>query len=296
MAFSRATLVQEVRYALSDTPPADSITGAYTAAGLTLSVADATLYDKGDILEFKLDGDTFLVDSAAGTTITMIAAGLSWDGSTNANHASGAVFFVKPAFRYLQIVEAIEETILTMWPYGYKVVTDSLTPVSGTKWYNAGTSKLTGIDIVDATQRDLSTPAGVVFYGGRRNPLKIALRSNLPAAVATDLQGYYIPRLHNATYAISARVRARLLATFTTPNYDDLTAGTMTDAIVLGTCARLAENSEIPRVSQSDVTMGDSTVTPGARLRDGAYFERRYRRLLNRLKHELDAFYPRTGT
>src|SRR5437762_10655069 len=99
MSYSQATLVQQVRYALQDTPAADSLTGSYTAAGLTLTVADATIYDKGDILEFKTDGDTFLVNSASGTTITMIAAGLGWDGATNANHASGAVFFLRPAFR-----------------------------------------------------------------------------------------------------------------------------------------------------------------------------------------------------
>jgi hypothetical protein len=296
MAFSKATLVQEVRYALNDTPPADSITGSYSAAGLTLSVADATLYDKGDILEFKTDGDTFLVDSASGTTITMIAAGLSWDGSINANHASGAIFFLRPAFRYLQIVEAIEETILTLWPYGYKAVTDTLTPVAGTKWYDAATSTTNGIDIIDAVQRDTNTTApGVVFYGGRRNFLKITLHKNLPTAVATSGQGYEVPKLHNTTYTISVRVRAKLTAAVSGGNYSDLTAGTLTDAIVYGACARLTENSEIPRVSQSDVSMGDATVNPGARLRDGAYFDEKYRRLRVRLKQELDTIYRRTG-
>lgn len=300
MAYSRATLVQQVRHVLQDTPAADSITGAYSAAGLTLSVADATLYDKGDIIEFLSDngagtgiGDTFLVDSASGTTITMIAAGLGWDGSTNVAHDSGDIFLVRPAFRYIAILEAIEATILDLWPWAWKAVTDTVTPVSGTKWYDAATSTTLGMDIIDAVQRDTSTPAGIVDYGQWRTAYRIEHRRSLPTAVASSTVGYYIPVFNNTTYTIAVRVRAKLTAAFSTPNYSDLTAGLMTDTIVYGAAARLFENTEVPRVTQQDVTMGDASVVPQARLRGASYFYRRFLEMRQMLKMELEVTIPR---
>ena len=297
MAYSRATLVQRIRYLLQDTPAADNITGAYTAAGLTLTVTDATLYDKGDLLEFKADGDTFLVNSAAGTTVTMLAAGLSWDGSTNADHASGAAFFLRPAFRYLAILEAIEDTILELWPWAWKVTTDTVTPVSGTRWYDAATSTTTAMDIIDATQRDTaaSPSQGVVRYGGRRNPYTISLERSLPTAVAASTVGYHIPMVHNTTYTIAVRVRARLLTTFTTPNYVDLVEGSMVEAVIYGAASRLLENTEVPRVTQQDVTQGDASVRPQALIRSAAYFRGLYFKARERARRELNTISPPMG-
>ena len=303
MAYSKATLVQQVRYLLQDTPAADSLTGSYSAAGLTLTVADATLYDKGDIIEFVTDGDTFLVNSAAGTTITMIAAGLSWDGATNASHASGAIFYLRPQFRYLAIVEAIDATIAEMWPYAWKAVTDTITPVSGTVYYDAATSTTTGMDLIDAIQRT-SDGLSVVRYGdsgkqyGNRGSMSkggryLCLERGLPTALAASGQGYYIPYFDNTTYTIAVRVRAKLTNTFSSPNYSDLTGGNMTDAIVYGACARLIENTEVPRVTQSDVTMGDASVGAGARIRDGSYFYQRFLHKRDMIQRELEVSIPR---
>ena len=294
MAYSKATLVQQVRYALQDTPAADNLTGAYTSTGLTLTVTDATLYDKGDILEFLADGDTFLVNSASGTTITMLAAGLSWDGSTNADHASGKAFVLRPAFRYLAIVEAIEATILDLWPYGWKTLTDTLTPVSGKLYYDAATSTTSGRDIVDAIQQDtgVSPSLGVIKYGTFKGRYPIKLTRGLPTAVAASTVGYYVPVLHNTTNSIVVRVRAPLTATVSGSNYSDLTGGTMTDCIVYGAASRLLENTEIPRVTQSDVTQGDRSVGPQARLRSGSYFHQRYTLARQTMKRELEATIP----
>lgn len=292
MAVAKATLVQQIRHALRDTPQVDVLTGSYTAAGLTLTVADATKYDIGDELEFLADGDTFVVTAASGTTITTVAGFLGWQGSTNANHASGAVFMIKPAFRYVQIIEAIEETILELWPYAWKVLTDTVTPVAGTYYYDAATSTTSGMDLIDAVQRT-ADGLRVVRYGEGRGSMPFSpLERNLPTALAASTVGHNFPSFNNYSYTVAVRVRAKLTTTGTT-NYDDLTAGNMADAVIYGAAARLVENTEIARVTQSDVSMGDATVQPGSRIRDGAYFRQRFIDKREMVKRELEVSIPR---
>ena len=173
------------------------------------------------------------------------------------------------------------------------MVTDTLTPVAGTTWYDADMSSTAAMEIIDAVQRSLSASRGIVYYNGRRNPRKISLHKNLPTAVAASTVGYYVRLIDNTTYTISVRVKAKLTAAFSTPNYTDLTGGLMTDVILYGAVARLVENTEIPRVSQSDVTQGEATVRPGNRIADGAYYRNEFKRLRNRLRETLEAEYPR---
>lgn len=292
MTYAKATLVQQVRYVLQDTPAVDNITAGYTAAGTSLTVADATLYNKGDILEFVADGDTFLVDSGASTTITMKAAGLGWDGSTNANHANGAAFYIRPAYPYLKIVEAIDANILDLWPYAWKSVTDTITPVSGQYYYDAATSTTSAMDLIDATQRTAAS-ANIVRYGEWDTGYPITLERGLPTALATSTVGYYIPYFADYTNTVAVRVRAKLTNTVTSSNYVDVTAGKMVDTLVYGAASRLLENSEFPRISRNDVSMGDATVGPSARLRSAAYFYQRYTTLRDELKYELSVTIPR---
>lgn len=291
MTYSQATLVQQVRHILQDTPQVDVLTGSYTAAGVTLTVADATKYDVGDWIEFT-DGDTFIFTAASGTTLTTLASLLGWQGSTNANHSSGAYFYLKPAFRYLQVIEAIDATILEMWPYAWKVLTDTITPVSGTYYYDAATSTTSGMDIIDATQR---TADGLraVRYGTGKNAIPIRMERALPTALAASTVGYFVPYFNNYTYTLAVRVRAKITNTFSTPNYTDLTAGSMADAIVYGAAARLLENTEAPRITQNDVTMGDATVLPGQRMRSAAYFHQRFIEKREMVKRELEVTIPR---
>ena len=298
MAYSQATLIQRVRYLLQDTPATDNVlTTDYTAGVLTMRVTDATLYDKGDIIEFLADGDTFLIDSTSGTTLTFLAAGLSWDGSTNASHAIGKAFVLRPAFRYLAIVEAIDDTLQELWPYGWKTLTDTLTPVSGTLFYDAATSTTLGMDLVDATQKTTETDPRPRYYGGFKNPYTIELIRGLPTTIAASTVGYRVPLLHNTTNTIAVRVRARLTNTVSGGNYSDiptvaLGGQSLIDCVVYGACARLIENTEAPRVTQSDVTQGDRSVGPQARLRSGSYFHQRYTLKREMLKRELEATIP----
>lgn len=291
MTYAVATIVQQIRHILRDTPQVDVLTGSYTAGGTSLTVADATKYDVGDEFEFA-DGDTFVATAASGTTITTVAGLLSWQGTTNANHASGAFFFLKPAYRYVQIIEAIDATIGEMWPYAWKAVTDTITPVAGTYYYDAATSTTTAMDIIDAVQRDAGG-LRVNRYGGGKDFLPISLERGLPTALAASTVGYYFPQVYNQTYTIACRVRAKITNTLSTTNYTDLIAGSMVDAIVFGAAARLVENTEIPRITQADVTMGDATVQPGQRVRDGAYYRERF--LLHRelIRRELEVTIPR---
>lgn len=292
MAYAKASLIQKIRHVLNDTPQVDNITGAYTAGGTTLSVADATIYDKGDIIEFVTDGDQFLIDSASGTTLTMKAAGLGWGGSTNANHSNGDAFWLRPVFSYIQIVEAIDTTIQELWPYGWKAVTNTITPVSGQRWYDLATSGTDTIDLIDATQRIDSTTAGVVNYGTRKGT-PITIQKGLPTAVAASTVGVYFPSFNNLTHTVAVRVRAKLTDTVASGNYSDLDEGFLSDAVVYGAAARLLENTEIPRVTQTDVNEGDASVDPGARLRDAAYFRQLFDDKRRMLKRELEERIPR---
>ena len=298
MAYAKASLVQKIRHVLLDTPQVDNITAGYTAAGLTLTVADATLYDKGDILEFFSDngagtgvGDTFLVDSTSGTTITMKAAGLGWEGSTNVDHDSGDGFYLRPAFRYLQIVEAIDTVIQELWPYGWKAVSNTITPVSGQRWYDLATSTTNTMDLIDAKQLS-SNDLDLIEYGTRKGP-RVEIKKGLPTTLAASTVGVYFPTFVNTENTIAVRVRAKLTDTVSGGNYSDLDEGFLTDAVVYGAAARLVENTEIPRVTQTDVTEGDASVDPGARLRDAAYFRQLFDDKRRMLKRELEERIPR---
>jgi hypothetical protein len=63
---------------------------------------------------------------------------------------------------------------------------------------------------------------------------------------------------------------AKLTTTQTTAGtYSDLSDGLLVEMIAFGAAARLTMLSEIPRVTQEDIGMGDSSVQPGGRARAG---------------------------
>jgi hypothetical protein len=79
-------------------PRSTALTGAYSLAGTTLVVADATIYDIGDVLQCQ--SEYFLVTGtpnagSAGANATTIVVTYGYAGSANATHASGQILYTR---------------------------------------------------------------------------------------------------------------------------------------------------------------------------------------------------------
>jgi len=112
-----ATTLALVRDILNDEPWSDTINGAYTAAGTTLTITDFEELVRGDRLDFQDDGtyDLFIVDATpSGSTVTV---GIGYDGATNANHSNGARYYKSPRYASKDLVAAMAHVVNTrLWP------------------------------------------------------------------------------------------------------------------------------------------------------------------------------------
>src|SRR5436853_1093603 len=133
MAYAIASLIQSARHLLDDNPWTDALTNSPASGGTTYSVADTTLYDKGNVLETD-DGDLAIVTALASSTNLTVRRSVY--GATAAAHTSGDTLTKDPVFRYVQIKEALTRVIDNLWPHIWKIGTYSVTPDSTTQWFD----------------------------------------------------------------------------------------------------------------------------------------------------------------
>jgi hypothetical protein len=133
MAVTALTLINRVRTMVRDWPQIDKLTAAVTdTTGLTLTVADATIYTPNTIIQ--VDQDAMVVASGASTTLTLKQRGAR--GTTAATHANAAAISIRPGFLDQEILDALNDGIDACYPYVYKEVLDtSLTILNNTYEY-----------------------------------------------------------------------------------------------------------------------------------------------------------------
>lgn len=287
MAYSQATLIQDVRDLLGESPWYAAVITNNVAndTDTTIDVTDGTEWAVGDILEFQDDGEQAYVRSIATNELTVYRE-FNGTSMTAASHAVGTKVIKNPVFTYKRIQDEIERAITNTWPYCWKAVQDSITPATGTYWYDLASD---AIDLVSVYQLFGSSSSMVGTYGTAGSKKSIGFMRNLPAALVTSGIGLRFPGgFYDSTNAVYVYYRAKLTTTVSNGSYSDLSDGLLADHIAYAAAARLLSSKDGPRVSDSDVTMGDATVEPGLRAQVASVvYERRATELRNQYYDEL---------
>ncbi len=285
MALSQATLFQRVRDILGDTPWATPFTASVTAAATTVAVSDGTLWDVGSIGEWQDTGEQFYTRSVSVNNLTVFRG---YNGTTATAHdgtITPIVIWKTPAFTFKRIQDAAEMVVLTLWPYAWKKSTTTITiSTATTNWYDVGS---TFIDPIQASQVGTESPPNIYLYGssnlgigtagpvpmpptGFKRILPVQFGINLPTSQVASGIGVSFPQgFFNLTNTIQVDFRALLTATVSAGSYSDLSEGMSAEVVAYGAAARLVRASEVPRVTTTAISMGDSSVTPTSRTRAG---------------------------
>lgn len=285
MAYSQATLIQEVRDLLGESPWYVALsTTISSSATTTVVVPDGTEWAAGDILEFQDDGEQCYVRSIATNDLTVYRG---FNGTTaSSSHTSGGLLIKNPVFTYKRVKDEIERAITNTWPYAWKAVQDSITPATGTYWFDLASD---AVDLVSVYQLFGSSSNMVGTYGTAGSKKSVMLMRNLPAALVASGIGLRFPGgFYDSSNSVYVYYRAKLTTTTSNGSYSDLADGLLADHIAHAAAARLLATEDSPRVSDNDVTMGDATVQPGLRAQVASVvLERKATELRNQYYDEL---------
>jgi hypothetical protein len=297
MAYAKATLVREIRSILNDNPFTTACTEAMDTTETGLDVASTTKFDVGDIVEFTDDGERCLVTALASSTeLTVIRNYDASSGSavgTGTSHSSGVLVVKNPIFPFLSIVDTISETIYELWPYVYKKVEASITPVAGTRWYEIDEAASNSTEILELSSVVQDVDSKPFWYGTRRTSYPVRLHFEVPTTIAGSGVAIEIPYLKSTTNAIKVKGIGRITPTLATTNYADFSAGVGANTIKYLTVANMIERTGISRVTQDDITMTDESVRPMTREAVASYWREKGIRERNIWKMELDRTLPR---
>lgn len=281
-------MVQKVRNLVNDNPFMDRVTVAVSTTGqTTITVADSSNYERGNVIEMQDDGEQMLIRTIdTGTTMTVYRG---HNGTTATTHLISTLFAVNPVVSYLQITGAVDDTTKTLWPYVYWVAEYDITVASGTQWYNLAA---TALELIQVVQLLTGSPSRPFFYGARGNAYPVSIRRNLPAALVASGVGLYLPYLRDTTNHVFVEAAEEITAVQSGGNYTRIEDGLMQDMIVYGATARVVAALDVPRVTEDDVTMSDQTVNPGSRIRVSSYFDSKYIELRNQLRMRQQGTHP----
>lgn len=276
MAFSRATLVSRVRHILNDNPFYETGLTVAAAGTTSVTVADSTKYDVGDVLEWQDDGDQMLVTAVPNATTLTVAR--NHNGTTAAAHSS-ITAAKNPVFQYIQITDAVTATLIGLYPHVYRRVSVTLTPnTDGNKYYEFTTASGNDaiIELSQATQVIGSGASSVIFYyGDRPGAYPIYLHRDVPTSKIASGVGVEIPFLRDNSNSIIVVGIAEIDDTVAGGNYSYLSDGIEVDCIVYYVVGRLVAATDIPRVTQDDTNMYDASVKPFQRTQLATYWEQK---------------------
>lgn len=306
-ALTRTTLYNSIRSLLGDTPWFDRCTEAMDTTEIDLDVADGTKYSVGTVVEFQDDGEQCYVTAVVTNTLTVLRNfnfSVTNTLGTGTAHVINSQIAANPTFKFVDITRALQGVVSTLWPYVWRTPTTtdtdgpvlSIATVAGTRWYSlhaAGTTYLNNFDIGLISQVISTVPKKITTYGDRGRP--VFLRHGLPSDISTQFVGLYFPSIHNHDNAIKVNLISPIELTTTVAGiYDFLDDNTpAADCLMYLVASRLVQVTEITRTTQSDVTMGDTSVQPGARLRLSAYLNQQGVAARNQWAMHCNRIWPR---
>lgn len=282
MAYALDDFVNKVRQILQDHPYEDRLQASYTAGSDTISVFNGEDWAEGDILEFYDTGDRYLIEAVSGDNLTVLTG---FDGTTSANHDIDSRVMKDPTYPRYHIIDKGKSVLASLWPYVWKAETINVTPAVGSQvWYNLST---TMIDLVSVTQ---AVGLYVSFYGVEGG-LPVLTRRNIPTGIVTSGHGILFPAgFYTPDEQVQIVGRAKVTPADDGTNFTDLDEDSIgVECVCYGTAEKLVADREIPRVTGSDVTLGDSTVEPMTKIRAASYYGAKFVELRNQWNAELMA-------
>lgn len=290
MAYSKSSLIQDVRHLLQDT--SWETTSTTTDTGSTVVVPDGTKWAVGDVGEWSysgnVGGEQFLVQSISSNNLTVVRG---YNGTTVETHSSGDRVVKNPDYSVIQIVNAINRVIESVYPTAWKVVVSTVVPNSTSTWFDSGLtgSDLTGmIDLVHGEQLYGSSNDKVGLYTpsvphASSRPVRVV--RNVPTSLASSGVALRFPGgFFHPSNSITMRWRARLTATVSSGQYTDIDEGLLSECIVYGACARLVGAKELPNLRE-DQRVGQAG--SGAYIGTAGWFELKHRELLDQYRLDL---------
>lgn len=189
---------------MKDWPEADSLTASQASTTTSFTVADATIYSPGWLVQ--VDNEGMQVRSVSGTTVTVLRAAR---GSTAASHASGATVLMRPRFLDVDVLDAMNAGISATFPWIYQpVIDESIATTDNTYEYTV--PNLNGVPIPYISRLQFKVSGDFAFREFntwtilRGTTPKIKFRLALPVG-ALRIHGFGpIPPLTSLTDTLSA--------------------------------------------------------------------------------------------
>jgi hypothetical protein len=277
MAYSQATLIRRVRAVLGDNPFTDICTEAMDTTETDLSVADTTKWSVGDIAEFSDDGERCLVTALFSATVLTVERGfLSATPGTGTAHNISTRILKSPVFQHNEVKDAIDSSIRALWPYVYKIVPVTITPVQGTHWYEIDEPTADNASAIVELSSVRQVVNGRMFsYGARRDTYPVRIHLGAPTGLAASGVALELPYLRSTGSDIFVRGIAPVTTTLSSTDYADLTEGIEVDAVMYLAVARMIAETGITRVTTEDIGMSDESVRPGTRESVAEYWDRK---------------------
>lgn len=291
MAYAQTTLIKRIRAILGDNPYVDTCTEAMDTTETGMDVTDGTEYQEGNVLEFQDDGELVLVRSVSSNTLTVVRNykfSVTATAGTGTSHTINQEFVKDPIYTYSNIVLAVADALLNLWPYVYRKYPLTLTPSTTTDWYDADTT-IMGLSSV--TQRLASTNV-IFYYGTRGSTYPVELKFEVPTAIVTSGVGIYLPYLRDQTNSIFVNGIARITDAQSGGSYSHFSDGVEATCIIYYAVADLIARTDIVRTTQEDVSMGDTSVAPLTRTQLSEYWNRKGRASRRQWEDNLNRTYP----
>lgn len=295
MAVNAETLLKRVRKMLDDEPWEDYLSAGYTAASGSVSVVQPTQWAEGDRMEVD-DGSGNILRVKTTPSGNPISVKGGHNDTVDANASSGATVLRNPSFEHDEIAHSIQRTIDGLWPFVWVKDTLNLTAATGVHIYPV--SSATFKELISVTQ-DITPAANPTQYAviryGKDPGYPVSVLRDLPASIsATGLALWFQSFRTVPTTTIVVTYARTIASTPAAGNYADLDDGLMADMVMYGACATLLEATEIQR-DVDDVSQGDVALTPGSRLRTGAYFRQRFEDLRWKMELQLKKTEPKAA-
>lgn len=258
------------------------LTANVNASDTVFSVADAAQVSRGEI---EVDGQELMYVNSVNqstNTVTIAPFGRGWAGSTAASHLANARMENNPIWPTVRIIEAINDTLRSVYPQLWAVGTTSVPKISVVYEYSLPAD----VEEVVSVQHQLIGPSHVWRFAqhwrfvGQANIASGELGSTGKALFIGDdiVPGRQI--------FVTYRKEPTELANLT----DDFAAVTglpssVQDVIVWGACAKLTVQLEGPRLTMAAVEASERAqyVQPGSASRVSQYFGQLY---MQRLEQE----------
>ena len=264
-------VVTRVRKWLHDNPFEDVLDVALDLDDTAIDVGTPAQWAQAVVGEFE-DGEQILFYRQPTAATGDIKRG--HNDTTIATHAIGDVLLRNPRFPRVEIEQARDQVLASLWPDIWQALRTTITPETGTLFYEVPDDLEDAVSLVQKAD-NISTN---YFW------LNSKVVRGMPAVDFSNGRALLVTQFAGTDNDATLTYRAQITG-------DTITEGAVADCVVMGVCYRLLQSRDIARTAE-DTTQGGSGVKPGDQLRTASFFKGEYDRARNRAKALLKKEHP----